>query len=56
MYNMKKTTKKRILEGYSELIGTDLKEVPKKEQERHLALYRAVENATIKYYKDNKKK
>lgn len=56
MYNMKKTTKKKILEGYSELIGRGLSEVPKMEQERHLALYRAVENATIKHYKDNKKK
>jgi hypothetical protein len=45
---MKKATKKDIIKGYSDFLGKEFTEAPKKVQEDYIKRYRAVENENIK--------
>ena len=53
---MKKISKKRIEEGYEELMGEEYVRLPKRAKEDLYKRYKAIEGATIEYQRENKGK
>lgn len=51
---LKKTVRTEIEKGYEELMGEEYVRLPKRDRENLYKRYKAIEEATIEYYRENK--